>query len=45
MKIVRTDRELETPRIDAELRRRGELVLLPPRAKDEDAKTEEGTGA
>ncbi|MEZ5551526.1 MAG: hypothetical protein R3E82_11595 [Pseudomonadales bacterium] len=23
----------------------GELVLLPPRAKDEDAKTEEGTGA
>ncbi|MCB2110239.1 MAG: C-terminal binding protein [Defluviimonas sp.] len=29
MKIVRTDRELETPRIDAELRRRGELVLLP----------------
>ncbi|MCU9849794.1 C-terminal binding protein [Defluviimonas sp. WL0024] len=29
MKIVRTDCELETPQLDAELRRRGELVLLP----------------
>ncbi|MDW4551077.1 C-terminal binding protein [Defluviimonas sp. D31] len=29
MKIVRTDCELETPDLDAELRRRGELVLLP----------------
>ena len=29
MKIVRTDRELETPLTDAELSRRGDLVLLP----------------
>ena len=29
MKIVRTDRELETPILDAALRERGELVLLP----------------
>lgn len=29
MKIVRTDRELETPTLDAALRERGELVLLP----------------
>ncbi|WP_347310588.1 C-terminal binding protein [Defluviimonas sp. SAOS-178_SWC] len=29
MKIVRTDRELQTPRLDAELRKRGALVLLP----------------
>ncbi len=29
MKIIRTDRELETPHLDAELRRRGKLVLLP----------------
>ncbi|MEZ5779120.1 MAG: C-terminal binding protein [Paracoccaceae bacterium] len=29
MKIVRLDRELETPRLDAELRKRGDLVLLP----------------
>ena len=30
MKIVRTDRELETPHVDATLRERGhELVLLP----------------
>ena len=28
MKILRTDRELETPWLDAELRKRGELVLL-----------------
>ncbi|MGB7261519.1 MAG: C-terminal binding protein [Albidovulum sp.] len=29
MKIVRTDRELETPLLDAELSRRGTLVTLP----------------
>ncbi len=29
MKIVRTDAELETPLLDAELRKRGDLVLLP----------------
>ncbi|OYX41995.1 MAG: hydroxyacid dehydrogenase [Rhodobacterales bacterium 32-67-9] len=29
MKIIRTDRELETPHLDAELRKRGDLVLLP----------------
>ncbi|MFZ1726427.1 MAG: hypothetical protein WAU13_07200, partial [Albidovulum sp.] len=29
MKIVRTDSKLETPYLDAELRRRGTLVLLP----------------
>ncbi|MCB2135754.1 MAG: C-terminal binding protein [Rhodobacteraceae bacterium] len=29
MKIIRTDSELETPWLDAELRRRGELLLLP----------------
>lgn len=29
MKIVRTDRDLQTPWLDAELRRRGNLVLLP----------------
>jgi D-3-phosphoglycerate dehydrogenase len=29
MKIIRTDQELETPWLDAELRKRGDLVLLP----------------
>ena len=28
-KIIRTDAEIKTPRLDAALRRRGELVLLP----------------
>ncbi len=35
MKIVRTDRELQTPRLDAELRRRGDLVLLPDGVDEE----------
>lgn len=35
MKIVRTDRELETPILDAGLRARGELVLLPDGAGEE----------
>lgn len=34
MKTVRTDAELETPFLDAELRKRGELVLLPDGASE-----------
>ncbi|MCB2104880.1 MAG: hypothetical protein KDE10_10325, partial [Rhodobacteraceae bacterium] len=36
MKIVRTDRELETPIVDAELARMGDLVLLPEGASQEE---------
>ena len=37
MKIVRTDRELETPHLDAELIRRGaDLVLLPDSVSEDD---------
>jgi D-3-phosphoglycerate dehydrogenase len=36
MKIVRTDAELETPFLDAELRKRGDLVLLPDGASEAD---------
>ena len=35
MKIVRTDRELECPLVDAELSRRGDLVLLPEDVSEE----------
>ncbi len=35
MKIVRTDRELETPILDAGLRDRGDLVLLPDGAGED----------
>ncbi|MDI3335054.1 C-terminal binding protein [Defluviimonas aestuarii] len=36
MKIVRTDAELQTPFLDAELRKRGDLVLLPDGASEAD---------
>ena len=36
LKIVRTDAKLETPRLDAALRSRGELVLLPDGASEDD---------
>jgi len=36
IKIVRTDAELETPRIDEALRKRGDLMLLPDGASEDE---------
>ncbi len=36
IKIVRTDAELETPRIDAALRKRGDMMLLPDGASEDE---------
>jgi D-3-phosphoglycerate dehydrogenase len=36
IKIVRTDAELETPHLDAALRKRGDLILLPDGASEDE---------
>ena len=41
-KIIRTDAEIETPRLDAALRRRGELVLLADGVSEERLARETG---